>query len=53
VWGYGSELGLKTLTVYVRRLRQKIEADPENPRLLRTVRGFGYKLTPGDSPSDS
>ena len=47
VWGYGTELGLKTLTVNVRRIRQKIEADPEHPRLLLTVRGFGYKLSSG------
>lgn len=44
VWGYDAELGLKTLTVTIRRLRQKIEDDPHNPRLLQTVRGFGYKL---------
>ena len=44
VWGYGTELGFKTLTVFVNRLRQKIEADPRQPRLLLTVRGFGYKL---------
>jgi two-component system phosphate regulon response regulator PhoB len=29
--------------VYVRRLREKIERDPEDPRYLRTVRGSGYK----------
>lgn len=44
VWGYDAELGMKTLTVYVQRLRRKIEADPAHPRLLVTVRGFGYKL---------
>jgi len=47
VWGYDAELGVKTLAVYVRRLRRKIEADPDNPRYLITVRGFGYKLTSG------
>lgn len=33
-----------TLTVYIKRLREKIEADPQNPELIRTVRGLGYKL---------
>jgi two-component system response regulator VicR len=44
VWGYDAELATKALAVYVRRLRQKIEADPDNPKFLLTVRGFGYKL---------
>jgi DNA-binding response OmpR family regulator len=46
VWGYDAELGVKTLAVYIRRLRCKIENDPDNPRYLLTVRGFGYKLAP-------
>jgi two-component system response regulator VicR len=48
VWGYDAELATKALAVYVRRLRQKIEADPDNPRYLLTVRGFGYKLVNPD-----
>lgn len=32
-----------TLTVYIRRLREKIEANPSNPKFIRTVRGVGYK----------
>jgi len=32
-----------TLSVYVRRLREKVEADPSHPRHLITVRGFGYQ----------
>jgi two-component system, OmpR family, response regulator VicR len=44
VWGYDAELGGKTLAVYVRRLRCKVEADPDNPRYILTVRGFGYKM---------
>ena len=33
-----------TLTVYIKRLRDKIEDDPQNPMIIRTVRGLGYKL---------
>ena len=33
-----------TLTVYIKRLREKIEDDPQNPRIIRTVRGLGYKV---------
>lgn len=33
-----------TLTVYIKRLREKIEDDPQNPQLIRTVRGLGYRM---------
>lgn len=33
-----------TLTVYIKRLREKIEIDPQTPSLLKTIRGLGYKL---------
>lgn len=33
-----------TLTVYIKRLRDKIEEDPQNPKIICTVRGLGYKL---------
>jgi len=43
VWGY--VVGdTRTVDVHVFRLRRKIEADPENPRLLHTVRGRGFRL---------
>ena len=33
-----------TLTVYIKRLRDKIEDDPQNPTIIKTVRGIGYKI---------
>jgi DNA-binding response OmpR family regulator len=47
VWGYDIG-GLETVTVHVRRLRTKIEADPANPRLIHTVWGVGYRLHVSD-----
>lgn len=43
-WAYASDGG--TVTVHVRRLRQKIEALPERPRYIKTVWGAGYKFEP-------
>ena len=48
VWGCDAELGVKVLAVCVRRIRCKIEANPDEPRYLQTVRGFGYKLVSGE-----
>ena len=36
-----------TLTVYIKRLRDKLEDDPQNPSLIITVRGLGYKVVKG------
>ena len=33
-----------TLTVYIKRLREKTEEDPQNPTLIRTIRGLGYRM---------
>ena len=33
-----------TLTVYIKRLREKIEEDPQNPKIIKTVRGIGYRV---------
>jgi DNA-binding response OmpR family regulator len=46
VWGYDSAVDTGTVTVHIRRLREKIEADPSDPRHLRTVWGVGYRLDP-------
>jgi len=44
IWGYDYVGDTKTLDVHVKRIRQKIEDDPHEPRLLLTVRGLGYKF---------
>jgi DNA-binding response OmpR family regulator len=46
VWGYSSALDTGTVTVHIRRLREKIEDDPSRPRFLETVWGVGYRFTP-------
>ncbi len=44
VWGYEYDGYSNQLAVYMRRLRSKIEQDPDSPRLLITLRGIGYKF---------
>jgi DNA-binding response OmpR family regulator len=44
VWGYEAAVDTGTVTVHVRRLREKLEEDPAHPRLLETVWGVGYRL---------
>ena len=46
VWGYEAALDTGTVTVHVRRLREKIEDDPSHPRRLETVWGAGYRFVP-------
>ena len=46
VWGYQAAYDTGTVTVHIRRLREKLEDDPARPRLLQTVWGVGYRLTP-------
>ncbi len=40
----GDFVGDNTLTVYIKRLREKVEDDPQNPTYIKTVRGLGYRL---------
>jgi DNA-binding response OmpR family regulator len=44
VWGYEAALDTGTVTVHVRRLREKIERDPSKPQRLETVWGVGYRF---------
>jgi DNA-binding response OmpR family regulator len=46
VWGYEAALDTGTVTVHVRRLREKIEHDPSRPTHLQTVWGVGYRFVP-------
>jgi DNA-binding response OmpR family regulator len=46
VWGYEAALDTGTVTVHVRRLREKIERDPSAPVRLQTVWGVGYRFVP-------
>lgn len=48
VWG--SETDVQYLRIYVRTLRQKIEANPEQPNLIQTEQGVGYRLRAADTP---
>lgn len=47
VWGFSEYVDPSTVTVHIRRLREKIETDPSNPAWLMTVWGVGYKFDPG------
>lgn len=48
IWDVNEEyVNDNTLTVYIKRIREKIEDDPSNPKIIKTVRGIGYQL--GDS----
>ena len=44
VWGPEYVGDTKTLDVHIRRLREKVEEDPKNPKNILTVRGLGYKF---------
>lgn len=45
IWDVSGEfVNDNTLTVYIKRLREKVEDDPQNPSVIKTVRGLGYKI---------
>lgn len=44
VWGYNSDVNTRTLDMHIVRLRKKIEDNPEDPQLLVTIRGVGYRF---------
>ena len=45
IWDIAGEfVNDNTLTVYIKRLREKIEDDPQNPQIIKTIRGIGYRL---------
>ncbi len=44
VWGYKAAFDTATVTVHIRRLREKIERDPSRPQLLETIWGIGYRF---------
>jgi DNA-binding response OmpR family regulator len=47
--GSAEEAFDRSIDVIVSRIRSKLEDDPKNPRMLKTIRGVGYMLTPGDT----
>ncbi|MDP9318967.1 MAG: response regulator transcription factor, partial [Actinomycetota bacterium] len=49
VWGYRHAADTRLVNVHVQRLRSKVERDPENPVIVLTVRGVGYKAGGADS----
>lgn len=44
IWGYNEYGDINTVTVHMRKIREKIEADPSNPIYIETVWGIGYKF---------
>ena len=44
VWGYEESPTTRTVDNFILKLRQKIEKDPNNPKVILTVHGVGYKL---------
>ncbi|HRF98874.1 MAG TPA: response regulator transcription factor, partial [Aggregatilineales bacterium] len=48
VWGYDFDGDDSTVTVHIRRLREKIEPDPTTPSYIHTIRGVGYKFDPSE-----
>ncbi|EZH66637.1 transcriptional regulator [Bacillaceae bacterium JMAK1] len=51
VWEDPLSFDAHTVTVHIRRVREKIEADPSQPTYIETVRGLGYRFVPDQEPS--
>ncbi|MGO1173522.1 MAG: MtrAB system response regulator MtrA [Actinomycetaceae bacterium] len=49
VWGYRHSADTRLVNVHVQRLRAKVEIDPENPQVVVTVRGVGYRAGPAQA----
>ena len=45
VWGYRKSSDTRLVNVHIQRLRSKVEKDPDDPKIIQTVRGIGYKLS--------
>lgn len=48
IWGFDDFGDINTVTVHIRRLREKIEPDPSRPKIIQTVWGVGYRFSGGD-----
>jgi two-component system alkaline phosphatase synthesis response regulator PhoP len=46
VWGYSADAFTRTVSVHIASLRQKLETDPKQPKLILTVQGLGYEFKP-------
>jgi len=44
VWGIEYDISTRTVDNFILKLRQKIEVDPNNPKIILTVHGMGYKM---------
>ena len=44
IWGHDYFGDTKTLDVHIKRIREKIEKNPNNPEIIQTIRGLGYKF---------
>ena len=49
VWGYHHSTDTRLVNVHVQRLRSKVEVDPDNPEIVLTVRGVGYRAGSSDT----
>lgn len=48
IWGYNEYGDISTITVHIRKIREKIEKNPSSPKFIKTVWGVGYKFAGGE-----